>query len=417
MFTYLSHEESENIDVYFDDFTLALVAGPVIQVDDYYPYGMAFNHELLANEVLNRYLYQGKEKLSNDTDWYDFHARLYSPALGRFLGVDPANQFISGYVGMGNSPINGTDPSGMWFGVDDAVVAGVGLLGGYVVHGISTGHWGKDALKAGVITAGAAWLGYNTAGLATGLLTQGGLGAGAASVLGSGVGGAVGSASSSIAGQAYFNNGKIDGGTVGQAALYGFGGGLATGLVGITPLGDQVFPMHHIVKHMVNSTAYQMGGNIITGNNPLANNSFGLDPSIVLPAFSDVASLTSRYWSAPLANKLGKNGNVKEKIVKSMVGMNGGKYLELTITNSSLDFYVDSNGFLEIGGHGTIYMKGKVSGGNSYQRFKASFLASGNIGLTTPKEGFFYPINYNNRNFNHINLAGALNNRKWWRSY
>lgn len=64
IFTYLSHEENENIDIYFDDFTLAVAAGPVIQVDDYYPFGMAFNHELLANEVLNRYLYQGKEKYS-----------------------------------------------------------------------------------------------------------------------------------------------------------------------------------------------------------------------------------------------------------------------------------------------------------------------------------------------------------------
>nr|MDQ3395661.1 RHS repeat-associated core domain-containing protein [Bacteroidota bacterium] len=86
--------------------------GPVIQVDDYYPYGMAFNHELLANEVLNRYLYQGKEKLSNDTDWYDFHARMYSPALGRFLGVDTQGQFDNPYNGMGNNPVVMVDPNG-----------------------------------------------------------------------------------------------------------------------------------------------------------------------------------------------------------------------------------------------------------------------------------------------------------------
>ena len=69
-----------------------------MQVDDFYPYGMTFNHEASTNEVLNRYLYQGKGKLSDVTDWVAYHARLYSRALGRFLGVDPQWQFVGKYI-------------------------------------------------------------------------------------------------------------------------------------------------------------------------------------------------------------------------------------------------------------------------------------------------------------------------------
>lgn len=34
----------ENMDVYFDDYSVELVAGPVVQLDDSYPYGMSFHH-------------------------------------------------------------------------------------------------------------------------------------------------------------------------------------------------------------------------------------------------------------------------------------------------------------------------------------------------------------------------------------
>lgn len=37
---------------------------------------------------------------------------MYDPVIGRFLQVDPERQFASSYVGMGNNPINGVDPTG-----------------------------------------------------------------------------------------------------------------------------------------------------------------------------------------------------------------------------------------------------------------------------------------------------------------
>jgi len=50
---------------------------------------------------------------------YDFHARQYDPQIGRFWGIDPLDQFPSGYTGMGNDPANNIDPSGMWTGTGD----------------------------------------------------------------------------------------------------------------------------------------------------------------------------------------------------------------------------------------------------------------------------------------------------------
>jgi RHS repeat-associated protein len=84
--------------------------------------------------------------------WYDFHARMYDPALGRFNGVDPKSQFASPYVGMGNNPVLGVDPDGEW--VMQAIGAGVGLVTGYIgarKAGASVGEAIGQAVITGAI--------------------------------------------------------------------------------------------------------------------------------------------------------------------------------------------------------------------------------------------------------------------------
>jgi RHS repeat-associated protein len=61
-----------------------------------------------------RDLFQGKT-YDDLTKWYDFHARQYDAALGRWFAMDPQNQFASPFTGMGNNPVNGVDPDGEWF--------------------------------------------------------------------------------------------------------------------------------------------------------------------------------------------------------------------------------------------------------------------------------------------------------------
>ena len=88
-----------------------------------------------------------------------FGARDYDPQVGRWTSKDPI-LFDGGqanlYVYAGNDPINRTDPSGRFAGVDDAIVVtgGAILLGGAAIYGILAGNphavdqtinWIKDA--------------------------------------------------------------------------------------------------------------------------------------------------------------------------------------------------------------------------------------------------------------------------------
>ncbi len=72
--------------------------------------------EKIEDDVPNRYLYNGKERLPALTDVYDYGFRAYNPGIGRFFSVDPlASKFPqwSPYSFGFNSPIQFNDPIGM----------------------------------------------------------------------------------------------------------------------------------------------------------------------------------------------------------------------------------------------------------------------------------------------------------------
>ncbi|GIW45592.1 MAG: hypothetical protein KatS3mg077_2874 [Candidatus Binatia bacterium] len=79
--------------------------------------------------------------------------RVYQPELGMFLTHDPARQFASPYAYGPWDPVNGTDPTGAVFGLDDLVAWAVVLLAAAVAIdvGVRTGDVGA-ALKAGALT-------------------------------------------------------------------------------------------------------------------------------------------------------------------------------------------------------------------------------------------------------------------------
>ena len=63
--------------------------------------------------LLNKFQYQGSYSEYDDETGYDeFALRNYDPQRGQWTGVDPYDEFPSPYTGMGNDPINNTDPSG-----------------------------------------------------------------------------------------------------------------------------------------------------------------------------------------------------------------------------------------------------------------------------------------------------------------
>lgn len=120
--------------------------------------------------------YTGHEHLK-EFGLIDMNGRMYDPVLGRFLSPDPYVQFpefsqnYNRYSYCLNNPLKYTDPSGEWFGLDDLLIAGIGFVTGYVGYGIYTGDWGAKAFASGGMGALSGWLGYNTAGLASGHIT------------------------------------------------------------------------------------------------------------------------------------------------------------------------------------------------------------------------------------------------------
>lgn len=81
----------------------------VVARTDYYPFGMPMPGRNL--EGTYRYKFQGQER-DKETGMEAFELRLWDGRIGRWLTTDPAGQYFSPYLGMGNTPINSVDPDG-----------------------------------------------------------------------------------------------------------------------------------------------------------------------------------------------------------------------------------------------------------------------------------------------------------------
>jgi RHS repeat-associated protein len=110
-YIYLSNDGTEGGEAFFDDFSIFTLESYIVQQTDYYPYGLVARNFVRAGEKETKELFQGKT-YDELTGWYDFHARQYDAAVGRWFGVDPQNQFASPYLAMGNNPVMGIDPDG-----------------------------------------------------------------------------------------------------------------------------------------------------------------------------------------------------------------------------------------------------------------------------------------------------------------
>ncbi len=87
-------------------------SGTVEETNHYYPFGGAF----ASTSNVQPYKYNGKELDSKKgLNWYDYGARHYDAALGRFITVDALydKHFkVSPYVYCGNEPVGRIDPDG-----------------------------------------------------------------------------------------------------------------------------------------------------------------------------------------------------------------------------------------------------------------------------------------------------------------
>ncbi|TCN60147.1 RHS repeat-associated core domain-containing protein [Flavobacterium circumlabens] len=101
----------------------------IIAENNYYPFGLAhkgYNSNVVSTNPAQKYKYNGKE-LQDDfgLNFYDFGARNYDPALGRWMNMDPLTEQMrrhSPYNYAFNNPIFFTDPDGM--APNDVIVNG-----------------------------------------------------------------------------------------------------------------------------------------------------------------------------------------------------------------------------------------------------------------------------------------------------
>lgn len=90
-------------------------ASTVEQINHYYPFGGLFEVNTTTSGIQS-YKYNGKElDRIHGVDWYDYEARMYDGALGRFTTVDPLTEKYYStnlYAYCKNNPINRIDPDG-----------------------------------------------------------------------------------------------------------------------------------------------------------------------------------------------------------------------------------------------------------------------------------------------------------------
>src|SRR5690606_20728660 len=108
----------------------------VINVRDYYPFGMLMPERSYTVDANYRYGLNGKE---NDNDvkgvegsQQDYGMRIYDPRLGRFLSVDPiTGKFpeLTPYQFASNSPISGIDLDGLeyYYSADGKFLGRIGI--------------------------------------------------------------------------------------------------------------------------------------------------------------------------------------------------------------------------------------------------------------------------------------------------
>ncbi len=112
VYIYLSNENSEMLEVYFDDLNLQHRHSDVIQRDDFYPFELSIPE--LSYQKRNTF-YKGSS-YSSFFGYKDLGFRRYDPSTGRFSNIDPLSELQSSespYQYAKNNPIRFVDKLGL----------------------------------------------------------------------------------------------------------------------------------------------------------------------------------------------------------------------------------------------------------------------------------------------------------------
>ena len=194
LYIYVSNE-TQNIDVFFDNLQVTHIRGPLLETTNYYPFGLTMSgiSSKAAGKLENKYKYNKGSELQNKEfsdgsglEWYDTHYRQLDVQLGRWNQIDPKCEIainpdvaendqvqdesevgglesVSPYISMGNDPIKHNDPNGDIFGIDNLIGAAIGAVVEIGTEVVSNAIQGKGFVLdkgAGYKIAAAAFEGF-----------------------------------------------------------------------------------------------------------------------------------------------------------------------------------------------------------------------------------------------------------------
>jgi RHS repeat-associated protein len=117
VYIYLSNENETSVEVFFDDFKVVHKKSLVVQMDDYYPFGLTYNSYLRENSTKNNHLYNAGSEIQDELDLgvYDTFYRTLDPCTGRWWQIDPMVDELYAFTPYNyvfNNPIRYNDPKG-----------------------------------------------------------------------------------------------------------------------------------------------------------------------------------------------------------------------------------------------------------------------------------------------------------------
>lgn len=125
---------------------------------DYYPFGMLMQGRTLSS-MPYVFAYQGEfAEYDAENSLSYFEARMWDARIARWHIMDPAGQFASPYLGMGNNPIISVDPDGRIVWVPIIIGA---MAGGYTGYKIGDAKGATGLRMFGYILGGAAVGGFS----------------------------------------------------------------------------------------------------------------------------------------------------------------------------------------------------------------------------------------------------------------
>lgn len=120
LYIYVSNE-TQGVNVFFDNLQVTHVKGPLTEETHYYPFGLTMQgiSSKSAGEIENKKKFVSQE-FNDDLGWntYQFKFRTHDPQTGRFLQIDPLSDkytYNTTYAYAENRPIDGIDLEGKEF--------------------------------------------------------------------------------------------------------------------------------------------------------------------------------------------------------------------------------------------------------------------------------------------------------------